>query len=580
MNYITLKKLVQKHCDLYYDQSVPSISDADFDALYDKLEEVEKAQGWQAIDSPTVKVGGIAGKVQHPFKLYSLQKVYNVEEVPSNFSIETPKIDGTNITLVYKLGRLSAALTRGNGEMGDNVLHLVKHIKNIPKTIKSSWKIVVINGECVTNKKVDNFRNYVSGALGLKSEEEFKNRDILFIAHDLLGVTLDYTTRMKLVSAMGITTVMDPIADKYPQDGRVFRIDSYNKSVTLGYTSKYPKFAIALKEREVTVAISTLQEVIWTVGRTGTVNPTGIISPVVLDDATITRVTLHNIRIIEDNSLGIGDTIKVERAGGVIPKFLEVIEHSKHNIKISKIDAEKQVNLELVRKGPTLVVKNSSDVNQAKVVEHFVKTMEIKGLGPASINKMNITHISQLYSSNTKWDQLGANGQKILQEVYKSRLKPYSIVLAALGIKGVGRAAAKVIVNKIPAFIHLKDIEYTEVKGVGPATINSILSFLEDNEDWVLKLPLQLRQELLISDILDEPTKKVCITGKMDITRKELSDELEILGYKTTSTVTKDCYALITGGDTSSSKYKKAIAQGTTIVDYWSRKKEVLTGKF
>lgn len=579
MNYLSLKTLVNKHNHLYYDLSAPEITDAEFDRLYDMLVDVENTQGWKAPDSPTLLVGGAAGKITHPYKLYSLRKVYDIEEVDSFYDIKTPKIDGTNITLIYRYGRLRLAVTRGNGEKGDNVTHLVKTIKNIPKYIDTELDFIVINGECVTDNNVDNFRNYVSGALGLKSATEFQTRNIVFIAHDVLNLEFNYKMRMNIIEHMGFLTVFNNAVDKYPHDGVVYRIDNYKKCVELGYTSKYPKFAVALKPRGLETAITTLQDVVWAVGRTGTVNPTGIISPVILDDATITRVTLHNIDIIMEHNLGLGDTIEIERAGGVIPKFIRVVEHANHNIKITKEHAEQATGIDLVNKGPKLMIKDPSNVNTAKVLEHFIKTMEIKGLGPASVKKMGFTHILDLYDEND-WSILGANGVKVAEEIEKSKQQPYDIVLAALGIKGVGRSVTKLIVTKIPSFYYLKEIETTEIKGIGPATVSSILEWLEDNEDWVSTLPLNLVYDTRITEILTGNSKKICITGKLDMSRNELIEILEKSNFVSTSTVTKDCYALINAGDKSSSKYTKAAKQGTTIIDYWSRKKDVLTGNF
>ena len=579
MTYDELKALVIKHCHLYYNLSMPEISDAEFDKLYDDLEAVEKAQGWVAYDSPTAKVGGAAGKVTHPIKLYSLRKVYDAAEVDDFYDVETPKIDGANLTLVYKRGKLSIALTRGNGEMGDNIIHLASGITNIPQRIQTDYDQIVINGECVTDNTVENFRNYVSGALGLKSLTEFRERNIKFIAHDLLGVSMNYTTRMTIVQNMGFATVLDKNANSYPRDGVVFRVNDYKKAMQMGYTSKYPRFAVALKPRELNTVRTTLQDVIWVIGRTGTVNPTGIVTPVIIEDATISRVTLHNIGIIEEYNLGLGDTIEIERAGGVIPKFLRVIEHSAHGIKITEKHAEAGVGTKVMRDGPRLLVSDKSIVNTSKVMEHFVKTMEIKGLGPANIEKMNITHPSELYEED-QWDNLGVVGAKIEEEISKSKNKPYETVLAALGIPGVGKSTAKLIVQKIPTFRNLKDIQYVDIKGIGPSTIDSILTWLEENEEWVQQLPLQLEQTISVSELISTTSRKVCITGKMDMTRTELADILEKLGYKVTSTVTKDCYALITGGDTSSSKYLKAKQLCITVVDYWSSKKDVLAGNF
>ena len=184
-------------------------------------------------------------------------------------------------------------------------------------------------------------------------------RNIIFIAHDWLGAHFGYKARMEIVKNMGFFTVMEDDAWTYPMDGVVYRADSYVKCLKLGYTSKFPKFAVALKEREIETAITTLQDVLWVVGRTGTVNPTAVVDPVILEDATISRVTLHNLGIIEEHNLGLGDMIQIERAGGVIPKFLRVIEHSKHGIKITKNHAETTIGMDTKLDGPRLMVADN-----------------------------------------------------------------------------------------------------------------------------------------------------------------------------------------------------------------------------
>lgn len=578
MQYNELKELIKLYCKHYYDLSSPLVSDQEFDELYDQLEAVEEAQGWVAHDSPTKKVGGQAGKIAHPFKLYSLRKIYDSAELDPEFDVKTPKIDGANLSLVYRRGKLKYMLTRGNGELGDNIIHLADGISNIAKRIDTQYAQVVINGECVTSNTVENFRNYVSGALGLKSLEEFKERNILFIAHDILGVDLNYTTRMNIVQNMGFNTVFDKDIDKYPTDGVVYRINSYKESMSLGYTSKYPRFAVALKPRGVNTVTTTLQGVEWAVGRTGTVNPTGIITPVIIDDANITRVTLHNIGLIEAANLGLGDTIELERAGGVIPKFIRVIEHSAHNLKITQTHAEKAIGVPVVRDGPKLLVADRNDVNTEKILEHFVKTMDIKGLGTANIRKMKLETPVDLYTPQD-WASLGAVGAKIKEEIEKSKTKSYEVVLAALGIPNVGRTTAKLIVQKIPKFEHLREIEYAQIHGIGTSTIDSVLSWLDENEYWVEQLPLNFEQAVTVTDLIVKK-RKVCITGKIDMSREDLVAILEKHNFSVTSSVTKDCYALISGGDNTSSKYLKAVEVGTNIVDYWSSKKDVLSGNF
>ena len=576
MNYTTLKNFVLEQSAKYYDLSTPSISDAEWDEAYDKLCKLEEAQGWCDSDSPSLKVGGAPGKVRHPYTLYSLRKVYEKADIEPFMKICTPKIDGTNLTLIYKRKKLHLALTRGNGEMGDDVTHLAEKIENIPLKIDSASPQTVINGECVTDNEVENFRNYVSGALGLKNPKEFTKRNIQFIAHDILNVTWNYTTKMEVAKNMGFLTVMDDKALEYPSDGVVYRCESWKQCEELGYTSKYPRFAVALKTRETITAITTLKDVLWTIGRTGVASPTAVVDPIVLDDATISRVTLHNLEQIEMHHLGLGDQIEIERAGGVIPKFLRVIKHSLHGMKITKAHAEECTQSKLKRVGPRLF---ADEVNATKVVEHFIKTLDIKGLGPASIKKMELSHPTDLFE-NLLWAKLGANGSKVKAEIKRAETKPYSLVLASFGIHTVGKRAAKLIVSHIPAFRNLRDIEVVDIKGVGPVMIESILTWLDENEDWVEKLPLQLEQEITLDDIAEIPKRKVCITGKLDMTRGKLSEILEKYGFTSTTTVTKDCYALISGADTTSSKYKRAVTLNIPIISYWDNTSNILNGNF
>jgi len=581
MTYEELKNIVSYHCNLYYNVNKPELSDSDFDKLYDKLLEVEQSQGWHASDSPTIKVGGAAGKVKHPYNLYSLRKVYDKEDIDSNFTVETPKIDGANLSLIYKKGNLHLALTRGNGEFGENVTHLAHYLLGIPEFISNNLReTIVVNGECVTDNEVENFRNYVSGALGLKDEEEFISRKIRFIAHDMLGVKMNYTSKIKILHEAGFHTILDKICDNYPQDGKVYRVDSHEEAYRLGYTSKYPRFAVALKERESLTAVTTLQEVVWVVGRTGTVNPTGIVDPVDLDGATVSRVTLHNLEFMESHDLGLGDLIQIERAGGVIPKFNRVIQHSQHNLKIKQRHAEEAIGQGLRKVGPKLFVSDVSQHSTIKLLEHFVKTLEIKGLGPASASKMGLEHPADIYQKDD-WRALGANGQKVLAEVERSKTKPYELVLAALGIPGVGKSAAKLIIKHIPSFDRLREIETVQIHGIGPKTIENILVWLDTNEEWVTELPLKLEQNQSIDlESNSGEDKKVCITGKLDMTRNELAEHLEKLGFIVVNTVTKDCYALISAGDNSSSKYKKAISSNVKVVDYWKSRTDILKGIF
>jgi DNA ligase (NAD+) len=578
MQYKELKELVAYHCHLYYDINNPAITDEEFDALYKQLLKYEDMQGWRDNDSPTLLIGGTKGKVKHPHKLYSLNKVYDSSEIDSIFTIKTPKIDGANLTLIYKNKKIQLALTRGNGEFGEDVTHLISGIAGIPQTSDID---LVVNGECVTDNLVDNFRNYVSGALGLLDLTEFKTRKIRFIAHDLLGMSMNYTVKMNILKTIGFDTVLDSdFCSKFPQDGKVFRIDDWKTCERLGYTSKYPRFAIALKEKESLTAITKLQDVVWIVGRTGTVNPTGIVDPVELDGATISRVTLHNLEFIENHDLGLGDLIQIERAGGVIPKFNRVLQHAQHNLKIKQRHAEEALGYSLLKVGPKLFVTDSSQYSTNKLLEYFVKTLEIKGLGPASITKLKLKHPADIYK-NIDVSILGANGAKVQAEIERSKNKPYETVLAALGIPGVGKTVAKLIVQHIPTFDRLREIETIQIHGIGPKTIENLLSWLDINEEWVYELPVQLSHNQSINlETNSGERKKICITGKLDMTRSDLAEHLESKGYEVINTVTKNCYALISDGINTSSKYKKAVDYGIKIIDYHKNKNDILNGYF
>ena len=245
-------------------------------------------------------------------------------------------------------------------------------------------------------------------------------------------------------------------------------------------------------------------------------------------------------------------------------------------MKINQTHAEEVIGQKVVRDGPRLMTK-SGEGDSVKFLEYFIRTMQIKGLGPASIKKLGLMHPVDLFT-NVDWGSLGANGAKIAEEIERTKTKPYMTVLAALGIEGVGNGGAKLIIPHIAAFRNLRDIEFAEIKGIGPRTKESILSWLDENEDWVLELPLQLEQEVTVEEV-SQTIRKVCITGKLDMTRNDLVGILEPLGFKSTSTVTKDCYALI-AGDSGSSKHTRASQLGVKIIDYWASKKNVLSGDF
>jgi DNA ligase (NAD+) len=567
MDYKSLKSIVIHHDKLYYDLGKPVLLDAEYDGLYDQLVEMERLQGWKDPDSPTVRISSLGGKIKHPHQLYSLKKVYSEEDVDTEFSILTPKLDGVNLSATYNSGGLQTLLTRGDGEYGENVIHLSKVIKGIPISVSQSATFV---GEVVTdNVNVENFRNYVAGALGLKSAKEAQDRNLRFIVHDVLGIEADYLDRLVLAKKAGFKTVLDSDYTQYPQDGKVYRVSSYAREQELGHTSKHPRFAVALKQKEHYSAATYLKDIVWTVGRSGVVTPVGLVEPVVLDGATVSRVILHNLEFVLEHNLRPGDFILIERR--ITPQFVRVLEHSNY-VPFSLLDAERALGLSLERRGPKIYVGVE---NGQRLVEHYVKTLGIKGLGPSSIEKLEISHPSELYG-DVPWSILGKNGDKIREEI--SRPKDYPTVLASLGIPGVGKSTAQLICKHIPTFENLFRIGEMQIHGIGPTTVENILSWLEVNADWVERLPYKLEIETSTAEDKVE-YRKVCVTGKLDMTKSELGAHLSKFGFELSDSLSKDCYALISSGE-ESTKTKQAQKYGIPVINYWNNRAIVLKGMF
>jgi DNA ligase (NAD+) len=308
-------------CSQAYYAGLPIITDAQFDQLaesinYNKVGAQVEAEGVET----------------HLYPMWSLQKYYADEkrEQPlkdhEDVSVSI-KLDGAAVSLLYVDGILVRALTRGNGVKGqvitDKLLasqHLVPHKINL-------HGVYQVTGEIVAPKHVENSRNYAAGALNLKDAEEFKTRALSFFAYGVFPYLRDtYDQDMKRLKAMGFSTVKDRDLDKvYPSDGVVFRVNQNQIFDSYGYTNKHPRGAYARKERQDHVE-TTLLAVEWQVGKSGKVTPVGILEPVYVGDALVSRATLNNPGFIEMLGLEIGDTVAVVRAGEIIPQITHKVD--------------------------------------------------------------------------------------------------------------------------------------------------------------------------------------------------------------------------------------------------------------
>jgi DNA ligase (NAD+) len=311
--------------ELYY-SGKPIISDYQFDILAAEY----------GFDTVGAKPGS-AKTGRHYQQMYSLQKYYEDEGFDNPLSGITdisysPKLDGAAISLLYYNGMLIQALTRGDGIEGQLITDKVYINKSVPTNISGlHLDIFQVTGEIVASKEIKNSRNYAAGALNLKDLEEFKTRAITFVAHDCYPSVCSlndntYDANMSVLSRMGFCTVKDPeLHNIYPTDGIVYRVNNNEIAQTLGYTSKHPRFAYALKERQNAVETQIL-EVEWNVGRSGRITPIAILKPIMIDGKEVSRATLNNPGFIEALDLRIGDTVAVRLAGMIIPEIVHKVD--------------------------------------------------------------------------------------------------------------------------------------------------------------------------------------------------------------------------------------------------------------
>lgn len=308
-----------EHCDKMYYAGTPCISDDQ----YDSLREAYSKEGVGASTSDSA--------IPHLFRMYSLQKFYEGEDTPpivnSNL-IKTFKLDGAAIDLLYNEGKLIRALTRGDGIKGEDITDKILALSCVPSQIRNP-NLLQVTGEIVASKDIPNSRNYASGALNLKSVDEFLERTVHFYAYGLNGeeVCPSYVSDLLLLEENGFDTVLTLELDKplpYPTDGIVVRVDNNQLFQEMGYTSKHPRGAWAIKERSEGVE-TTLLDVIWQVGKSGKVTPVALLEPIEIEGAVVSRATLNNIGFIQGLDLSIGDKILVERAGGIIPRIISKV---------------------------------------------------------------------------------------------------------------------------------------------------------------------------------------------------------------------------------------------------------------
>ena len=638
-----LTKLLNDAGYRYYVLDDPTMPDFEYDRLLRELEDLEKANPELALpDSPTKRVGGQAvntfGEVTHAVPLMSLQDVFSLEElddflvrtkeaVPgAQFSVE-PKIDGLSVALEYVDGQFIRGATRGDGNVGEDVTENLRTIRSIPMALEGAPARLIVRGEVFMPKKTfhalnealeengektfANPRNAAAGSLRQKDPKVTAKRklDILvfnvqlaegktFASH---AETLEY---LKSLHFKVIPYKLLPDAEKISKevirineereklscdiDGAVIKLDDLAARERLGNTAKFPRWAVAYKyppeEKETLV-----EDIVIQVGRTGVLTPKAVVAPVRLAGTTVTNATLHNQDFITRLDIRIGDTVRIRKAGEIIPEILEV--------NLSKRPEGTQPYL-LPKKCPVCGAAVERDEDGAflrctgaecpaqlsRNIAHFVSrdAMDIEGLGsaivdsliekgairsPADIYYLTMDELSGLWKSGAK------AAQKLLDAIAASKSQDVSRLIFALGIRQVGAKTGKSLAAAFGSLDKLMEAtleELTQVPDIGEVTAESICEWFAQPQSrhMVRRLKeagVNFESKRVVTDTRFAG-KTIVLTGALSrFTREEATEKIELFGGKASGSVSKKT-SFVVAGENAGSKERKARELGIPVL--------------
>ena len=632
---INIEKLIS-WAKAYYVDDEPIASDEEYDKLARECLEFEnKNPNLINPNSPNRRVGGaiLKGfkKANHLSRMWSQEDVFNDKEledwikraskVGDNLEFFCqPKFDGASLNLIYENGILKQAITRGDGEIGEDVTQNAMTIQSIPLEIAEK-SLIEIRGEVVIKKSdfeainierlknsestFANPRNAAAGSLRQLDSSITSKRKLFFNAWGVGQNSLNFektSQMMDYIFSLGfVKTPMQTLVkniddikklyenmikkrDTFPMllDGMVIKIDDITTQQDLGFTQKFPRWSCAYKFPAVEKTTK-LKDIILQVGRTGVVTPVAIVEPVLIEGANVERATLHNFDEIQRLDLKIGDEIIIIRSGDVIPKITKVLKDRRdgNEKEILKPTICPDCSSELLIED--IMIKCQNLDCPSRVVNSIIyfaskNCLNIDGLGDKIVellvNEKKIFDILDLYSLKYK-DLENLEGFKekkinnLLNAIENSKNSELYRVLTALGIEHIGEVASKSICSKFG--LDLVDVSFEDlisIDGIGEQMANSFLEFFRVNREFVLKLFDILKPKVTIKEeAKDNPfkNKTVVITGTMSKSRDEIKLFLEDLGAKVSSSVSKKTDFLIYGED-AGSKYDKAIELGIEIL--------------
>ena len=630
-----LVSLLNKASRAYYQEAQEIMSNYEYDRLYDELKELEDELGITLSNSPTVNVGyevvSELPKERHESPMLSLDKTKEVEEL-KNFVGDQKvliswKMDGLTVVLTYRDGKLYKAVTRGNGEVGEVITNNAKVFKNVPVQIAYQGELI-LRGEAVIGYKdfekinqeiedVDarykNPRNLCSGSVRQLNNQITAKRNVMFYAFTLVqadGVDFQNSRacQMEWLKLQGFTTVeyymvtRDTVEDEvakfsskisendFPSDGLVLTYDDIAYGRSLGRTAKFPRDSFAFKWQD-EIRETVLREIEWSPSRTGLINPVAIFDPVELEGTTVSRASVHNISIMEELELGIGDKIEVYKANMIIPQIAEnLIRSGVKDIPCKCPVCQGETKIRQVGNAKALYCMNPEC--QAKHVKSFAlfvsrDALNIEGLSEATLEKFisrgyihtfaDIFHLDQYKEKIQKMEGFGEKSYKKLTEsIEKARTTTLPRVIYSLGIAGIGLANAKVICRElkydVESLLKVSEEELNEIQGVGEVLAKAFVGYFADAKHVEnfrrLLNELTIPKETVTKQQIFEGVNFV-ITGSVKhfANRGEVKELIESLGGKVTGSVTSKTNYLINNDVTStSSKNKKANELGIPII--------------
>ena len=648
-----MKQLIEQLDELnyrYYTLDEPSVSDIEYDNLYDELVKLEEETDTVLDYSPTQRVGGTVldkfTKHKHLANLWSLDKSQSVEELRSwdervkrlidsynelnNQSLEYPeyvleyKFDGLTINLTYENGLLVTAATRGNGIVGESILPQVKTIRNIPLSIPYTEGTIEIQGEGLMPlssldsynetalEPLKNARNAAAGALRNLDPKVTSTRNLVMYAYNIGYIDkLSFKTQIDMMEFLkqnklpvndylkvfcDIEDIIDEISAVEENlksldiltDGLVIKINDMNIRKILGYTQKFPRWAIAYKFKAEEMTTKLLA-VTWNVGRTGKVTPTAHLEPVELAGATVKRATLNNWDDIVRKNVALNCRVWIRRSNEVIPEIMGTVDDCEDRIEIEKPKECPACGSEIHHEGVHLFCPNSLSCKPQLVsrIVHFTSrdAVDIEGLSEKTAEQLfedldlkNIADIYELkYEDLIGLDRFGEKKTRnLLEQIEKSKNVQLNSFIYALGIPNVGKKTATELANHFKTLegIMNADVEtLIELPDIGGVVATSIVDFFHDEKilqsvDKLLSEGFRIRHEE--TEILTHDSvfsgKTVVITGTLeDLSRRDVGELVESLGGRVTNSVSKSTDIVI-AGEKAGSKRQKAEDLGIRII--------------